>query len=99
MSETQTKATKWLRPFRRNLRNFENVGCLPFALEHDRGFGGDKLYSVVLVRDDGFRRILADGPREQLGPFYHRRDAMAAIKRVEMEHNHPEQFDPMNHTR
>lgn len=78
---------KWLVPFRRGKRNYEDVGTLPIALEHDRGFGGDKLYRVGIWKTDGtFRRILADGQREQAGPFYHRRDAMAFLRTVAAEY-------------
>jgi hypothetical protein len=57
------------------------VGCMPYALEHDRGFAGDKLYRVVKrLPDGGFVRILSKQSAEQLGPFYKRKDAIDAVK-------------------
>lgn len=38
---------KWLLPFRRNKKNYEDIGVLPYALEHDRGFAGEKLYTLT----------------------------------------------------
>lgn len=44
---------KWLLPYRNNSKNYEDIGCLPYALEHDRGFSGRKLYRVVKRLPDG----------------------------------------------
>lgn len=73
---------KWLLPFKRAARNYENIGCMPYALEHDRGFAGDKLYRVVRrLPDGGFVRLLvADSNGERLGPFYRRVDAVKIVK-------------------
>jgi hypothetical protein len=79
--------SKWLVPFKRNHRNYEDVGEMPYLLEHDRGFAGDKLYRACKVLAGGqyFARVLTvDGTNEQIGPFYHRRDALAAIRREKL---------------
>lgn len=73
--------SKWLLPFKRNRRNYEDVGFLPLGLEHDRGFGGDKLYRVVRrTQDGGFVRLLHSASHEQEGPYYRRSDALRALK-------------------
>ena len=82
-------------PFKRGKRNYEDIGQLPYCLEHDRGFAGDKLYRVckVLAGSDHIARVLTvDGTREQIGPFYHRRDAIAALLR-EKSRNENEGID------
>lgn len=45
---------KWYMPFRRNRVNYENVGKLPFLLQHDIGFSGKKIYRPVRVSEGGF---------------------------------------------
>ena len=37
----------WLLPYRKNKLNYEDIGALPFCLQHDIGFSGKKLYRVV----------------------------------------------------
>jgi len=78
---------KWLLPYKRGKKNYEDIGCLPYVLLHDRGFGGDKLYRVVRrMPDGGFVYILCqDANGEQLGPFYKRRDAVAILKQKYQE--------------
>jgi hypothetical protein len=64
---------KWLLPFRRTKRNYENIGVLPYALEHDRGFSGDKLYKLVRrLPDGGFVHLLD-------GTYYDRARAVKAL--------------------
>lgn len=68
----------WLVPFHRSKRNYENVGCLPYALEHDRGFSGKKLYTMVKQLPDGrFHRILTD---EGMSNRYDHRATIALIR-------------------
>lgn len=93
---------KWLMPYKANRRNYEDVGMLPFALEHDRGFAGDKLYRIVKQTEGGFVRILnlRSDSREQLGPYYHRRDVMKDLRRVAAELERQDNagvYDALNH--
>lgn len=90
------KKQSWLVPYKANKRNYEDIGLDGYALEHDRGFGGDKLYRVCRRVEGGFVRVLANHSREAAGPFYRRADALK-FAREYFAYEHPEQLDALNH--
>ena len=70
-------AQKWVLPFRRNKRNYEDIGCMPYCLEHDRGFSGAKIYKVVRRLPDGGFVYIQTGHE---GPIYSRINAVLICK-------------------
>lgn len=38
---------KWFLPYRRSRLNYEDVGVMPYLVQHDIGFNGDKLFRAV----------------------------------------------------
>jgi len=38
---------KWFLPYKKNRINYEDIGVLPYLVQHDIGFNGDKLFRVV----------------------------------------------------
>lgn len=73
---------KWILPYKRGKKNYEDVGYLPFALEHDIGFSGSKMYRPVKVGED---RSITVGSTE-LGSVdfdrYSRKSAIDAIRKL-----------------
>jgi hypothetical protein len=55
--------------------NYEDVGLLPYALQHDVGFSGDKLYRAVRVSDSGGFTLVG---RQR----YSRKEALADIRAI-----------------
>lgn len=67
---------KWVLPFKRNKKNYEDIGVLPYALQHDRGFAGEKLYKLVRkLPDGGFVHLLE-------GTYYDRARAVRALQQA-----------------
>jgi len=38
---------KWFLPYKKNRINYEDVGAMPYLVQHDIGFNGDKLFRAV----------------------------------------------------
>lgn len=73
--------SKWLLPFKRNKKNYEDVGYLPFALEHDIGFSGNKMYRPVKV--EGGHIIVGSSELSSVEfDRYSRKSAIEAIKKL-----------------
>lgn len=71
---------KWILPYKRGKKNYENVGYLPFALEHDIGFSGSKMYRPVKVGDNGSITVGSSELSSVDYNRYSRKSAIAAIK-------------------
>ena len=72
---------KWLLPFKRGKKNYEDVGYLPYALGHDIGFSGNKMYRPVKYENGTITVMSSDLAREQYDT-YSRKSVMDAIKRL-----------------
>lgn len=69
---------RWILPFNPAKRNYEDVGYLPYVLEHDRGFAGDKIYRIVRRLPGGeFQCVMAE---ELTAKRYNRRAIIAEMK-------------------
>ena len=76
--EEENPKQKWLLPYKRGKKNYEDVGYLPYALEHDTGFGGDKMYRPVKY-DNGQITVMSS---ELAGAHYDRYSRKSAIDAV-----------------
>jgi len=94
---------RWLVPYHRDKINYEDVGYLPLALEHDVGFAGDRIYRVVEQTPQGFRRIIDD-----VSPYRSRREALERLREIAAErgylqsgplasHTNPLSYEPVYH--
>jgi hypothetical protein len=72
---------KWLLPFKRGKKNYEDVGYLPYVLGHDIGFSGNKMYRPVKYENGAITVMSNDLAREQYDT-YSRKSVMDAIKRL-----------------
>jgi hypothetical protein len=72
---------KWLLPKKSHKKNYEDVGYLPYALEHDIGFSGSKMYRPVKYENGTITVMSMDLAREEYDR-YSRKSAIDAIKRL-----------------
>lgn len=78
----QANPQKWLLPKKRGKKNYEDVGYLPFALQHDVGFSGAKRYHPVKVSADGGFTVASSELHSVEYDPYSRTSAIAAIKEL-----------------
>lgn len=76
--EEENPKQKWLLPYKRGKKNYEDVGYLPYALQHDVGFGGDKMYRPVKY-ENGQITVMSS---ELAGSHYDRYSRKSAIDAV-----------------
>ena len=73
---------KWILPHRRGRKNYENVGYLPYALEHDIGFSGSKMYRPVKVGADNQITVMSSELSSVDYDRYSRKSVIDAIKEL-----------------
>jgi len=79
---------KWILPYRRGKKNYEDVGYLPFALEHDIGFSGSKMYRPVKVGEGGQITVASSELHSVDYDRYSRKSALAAVKELAKRYGH-----------
>jgi len=49
---------KWFLPYKKNQINYEDIGVLPYLVQHDIGFSGDKIFTAMKWNGPGWKEAL-----------------------------------------